>query len=193
MASLQRRRCTCFRHARNMVPMLPTTGEEVYKSIPHWNDNCRNCRRRNTRRRYTDANAQLYKINMNRPMPIHSAARLSQIFFFLQDTFRLQHKSSWVNGFLKNWTAHFQSWPYGSLLKRNQSQQAQFSIAYGILEINTGKTCPSGSDSNIVKAVNRSYETRVASGNNVQCDSHKEGYRELSEEEKNTFSLNEEV
>jgi len=132
------------------------------------------------------ANAQLYKINMNRPMPIHSAARLVANLLF-QSRYIPLATQVLVGGVDETGSHIFNLDPYGSLTEEKSVSTGSGSpIAYGILEdkyrenMTIAEMIPI-----IIKAVNAAMKRDVASGNNynvIVID--KKGYRELSEEEK---------
>jgi proteasome beta subunit len=132
------------------------------------------------------ANAQLYKINMNRPMPIHSAARLVANLLFSARYIPLATQVL-VGGVDETGPHIFNLDPYGSLTEEKSVSTGSGSpIAYGILEDKYREDMPIAEMIPIiVKAVNAAMKRDVASGNNynvIVID--KKGYRELSEEEK---------
>ncbi len=132
------------------------------------------------------ANAQLYKINMNRPMPISSAARLVANLLFSARYIPLATQVL-VGGVDESGPHIFNLDPLGSLTEEKSVSTGSGSpIAYGILEdkyrddMSVAELLPV-----IVKAVNAAMKRDVASGNNyalIVID--KNGYRELGEEEK---------
>jgi proteasome beta subunit len=133
------------------------------------------------------ANAQLYRINLNRPMPVNSAARLVANLLFSARYIPLATQVL-VGGVDDTGPHVFNLDPFGSLTEEKSVSTGSGSpIAYGILEdkykenMHIVEVLPI-----VVKAVNAAMKRDVASGNNynvIVID--KNGYRELSEEEKN--------
>jgi proteasome beta subunit len=133
------------------------------------------------------ANAKLYKINMNRPMPVNSAARLTANLLFSVRYVPLATQVL-IGGIDKTGPHVFNLDPFGSLTEEKFVSTGSGSpIAYGVLEdkyredMSTKELLPT-----IVKAVNAAMKRDIASGNsyNVIVIDHK-GYRELTNEEKN--------
>ena len=132
------------------------------------------------------ANAQLYKINLNRPMPINSAARLVANLLFSARYVPLSTQVL-VGGIDDTGPHVYNLDPYGSLTEEKSVSTGSGSlIAYGILEdkyregLTIIELLPI-----IVKAVNAAMKRDVASGNNyniIVIDKY--GYKELSDEEK---------
>lgn len=132
------------------------------------------------------ANAQLYKINLNRPMPISSAARLVANLLFSNRYIPLATQVL-VGGVDDTGPHVFNLDPFGSLTEEKSVSTGSGSpIAYGVLEdkyregMAIAEALPI-----IVKAVNAAMKRDVASGNNYNVtviDSG--GYRELTAEEK---------
>jgi len=135
------------------------------------------------------ANAKLYKINMNRPMPIKSAARMVANLLFSARYLPLATQVL-VGGVDDTGPHVFNLDPYGSLTEEKSVSTGSGSpIAYGILEdkyregMTIGELLPV-----IVKAVNAAMKRDVASGNNYNIIIiDKNGYRELSAEEKSSI------
>ena len=132
------------------------------------------------------ANAQLYKINMNRPMPISSAARLVANMLFSARYIPLATQVL-VGGVDETGSHIFNLDPFGSLTEEKSVSTGSGSpIAYGILEDKYREDMPVVEMIPIiVTAVNAAMKRDVASGNSynvIVID--KNGYRELSEEEK---------
>ena len=132
------------------------------------------------------ANAKLYKINMNRPMPVSAAARLVANLLFSARYIPLATQI--LVGGVDDTGAHVYNLdPYGSLTEEKSVSTGSGSpIAYGILEdkyhegMSIAELLPI-----IVKAVNAAMKRDVASGNNYNVTViDKKGYRELSAEEK---------
>ena len=135
------------------------------------------------------ANAQLYKINLNRPMPIASAARLVANLLFSARYVPLSTQV--LVGGLDDTGPHvFNLDPYGSLTEEKSVSTGSGSpVAYGILEdqYHEGMTIAELPPT-IVKAVNAAMKRDVASGNNYNITViDKNGYRELSAEEKSSL------
>ena len=133
------------------------------------------------------ANAQLYKINMNRPMPVKSAARLTANLLFSARYIPLATQVL-IGGIDETGPHIFNLDPFGSLTEEKFVSTGSGSpIAYGVLEdkyredVSVTQLLPI-----IVKAVNAAMKRDVASGNsfNVIVIDNK-GYLELTSEEKN--------
>lgn len=132
------------------------------------------------------ANAQLYRINLNRPMPVSSAARLVANLLFSARYIPLATQV--LVGGLDNTGPHvFNLDPFGSLTEEKSVSTGSGSpIAYGILEdkyredMTVEQLLPI-----VLQAVNAAMKRDVASGNSYNLTViDKNGYRELSEEEK---------
>jgi proteasome beta subunit len=132
------------------------------------------------------ANAQLYKINLNRPIPISSAARLVANLLFSARYIPLATQVL-VGGIDETGPHVYNLDPYGSLTEEKSVSTGSGSpIAYGILEdkyregMTIAELLPV-----IARAVNAAMKRDVASGNSyniIVIDKH--GYKELSDEEK---------
>ncbi len=133
------------------------------------------------------ANAQLYRINLNRPMPVSSAARLVANLLFSARYIPLATQVL-VGGIDDTGPHIFDLDPFGSLTEEKSVSTGSGSpIAYGILEDKYKENMTIEELLPIVmKAVNAAMKRDVASGNsyNVTVIDNK-GYRELNEEEKN--------
>jgi len=133
------------------------------------------------------ANAHLYKINMNRPMPINAAARLVANILFNNRYVPLATQVL-VGGVDDTGPHIFNLDPYGSLTEEKSVSTGSGSpIAYGILEDNycEGKTICELLPT-VAKAVNAAMKRDVASGNSyniIIIDRY--GYKEMTVEEKN--------
>ena len=132
------------------------------------------------------ANAQLYRINMNRPMPVSAAARLVANLLFSARYLPLATQV--LVGGLDDTGPHVYNLdPFGSLTEEKYVSTGSGSpIAYGILEekyhegMTVAELLPM-----IVNAVNAAMKRDAASGNNYNITViDKNGYRELSDEEK---------
>jgi proteasome beta subunit len=138
------------------------------------------------------ANAQLYKINMNRPMPVSAAARLIANLLFSARYIPLATQVL-IGGVDDTGPHVFNLDPLGSLAEEKVVSTGSGSpIAYGVLEDNYRE----GMSVNellpiIVKAVNAAMKRDIASGNsyNVTVIDEK-GYRELTDEEKRNLLAN---
>jgi len=138
------------------------------------------------------ANAQLYKISMNRPMPVGSAARLAANILFSNRYLPLATQVL-IGGVDDSGPHVFNIDPFGSLTEEKSVSTGSGSpIAYGILEdmyregMTVNEMLPI-----IVKAVNAAMKRDIASGNSYNVtviDTN--GYRELSEEEKKNLLEN---
>ncbi|NWG10639.1 archaeal proteasome endopeptidase complex subunit beta [Candidatus Bathyarchaeota archaeon] len=138
------------------------------------------------------ANAQLYRLNMGRPLPINSAARLIANLLFSSRYAPLLTQA--LIGGIDDTGPHIYSLdPFGSLTEEKCVATGSGSpIAYGILEdrykegASTKELLPV-----IIKAVNSAMKRDAASGDsfNVAVINEK-GYRELTEEEKKKLLAN---
>ena len=135
------------------------------------------------------ANAKLYKIKMNRPMPISAAARLIANLLFSARYIPLATQVL-VGGIDKTGPHVFNLDPYGSLTEEKFVSTGSGSpVAYGVLEdkykedMTIEELLPI-----IVRAVNAAMKRDIASGNNYNVTVIDEkGYRELSKEEKSKY------
>ncbi len=132
------------------------------------------------------ANAQLYKINMNRPMPVNAAARLTANLLFSARYVPLATQVL-IGGIDETGPHVFNLDPFGSLTEEKVVSTGSGSpIAYGVLEDNyregmsVKELLPT-----IVKAVNAAMKRDIASGNSYNVTViDQNGYRELTDEEK---------
>ena len=130
------------------------------------------------------ANVQLYRISLNRPMPVSSAARLTANLLFSARGLQVQVL---IGGVDETGPHVFSLDPFGSLTEEKSVSTGSGSpIAYGVLEdkyredMSIEELLPT-----IVKAVNAAMKRDAASGNNYNIIIiDKEGYRELAEAEK---------
>lgn len=132
------------------------------------------------------ANAKLYKIKMNRPMPVSAAARLIANLLFSARYIPLATQVL-IGGVDTTGPHIFNLDPYGSLTEEKFVSTGSGSpVAYGVLEdkykenMTVEKLLPT-----IVKAVNAAMKRDIASGDSYDVtviDGN--GYRELSKEEK---------
>lgn len=132
------------------------------------------------------ANAKLYKIGLNRPMPVSSAARLVANLLF-QNRYVPLSTQVLVGGFDDTGPHVYNMDPYGSLMEEKSIATGSGSpIALGILEDKYREGMPIKELLPIIaKAVNAAMKRDVASGNNyniIVIDKH--GYKELTDEEK---------
>jgi proteasome beta subunit len=133
------------------------------------------------------ANAKLYKINMNRPMPVHSAARLTANLLFSARYVPLATQVL-IGGIDETGPHVFNLDPFGSLTEEKFVSTGSGSpIAYGVLEdkyqeeMSVKELLPT-----IVKAVNAAMKRDIASGNSYNVIViNNNGYQELTNEEKN--------
>jgi proteasome beta subunit len=138
------------------------------------------------------ANAQLYRINLNRPMPVSSAARLVANLLFSNRYIPLATQVL-VGGVDETGPHVFNLDPFGSLNEEKSVATGSGSpIAYGVLEdkYREGMTVEEALPI-IVKAVNAAMKRDVASGNNYNVTViDKSGYRELTAKEKSSLLAN---
>jgi proteasome beta subunit len=138
------------------------------------------------------ANAQLYKIDLNRPMPVSSAARLVANLLFSNRYIPLATQVL-IGGVDDTGPHVFNLDPFGSLTEEKSVATGSGSpIAYGVLEdkyredMSVKECLPI-----IVKAVNAAMKRDVASGNNYNVTVIDEtGYRELTDAEKSELLAN---
>ncbi len=132
------------------------------------------------------ANAQLYKINMNRPLPVSSAARIIANLLFSARYMPLSTQVL-IGGVDDTGPHLFNLDPYGSLTEEKSVATGSGSpLAYGVLEdkYKEGMTIDELLPV-IVKAVQSAMKRDVASGNNYNITViNTDGYRELTNEEK---------
>src|SRR3972149_512251 len=135
------------------------------------------------------ANAQLYRINLNRPIPVSSAARLIANLLFSARYMPLATQVL-IGGVDEPAPHVFSLDPFGSLTEEKSVATGSGSpIALGVLEdkyredMSVEELLPT-----IVKAVNVAMKRDVASGNSyniIVID--KNGYRDLTNEEKSAL------
>ena len=133
------------------------------------------------------ANAKLYRIKLNRPMPVKSAARLIANLLFSNRYVPLATQVL-IGGIDETGPHVFNLDPFGSLNEEKSVATGSGSpIAYGVLEdkYREGMTIKELLPI-IVKAVNAAMKRDVASGNNYNVTViDKAGYRELTANDKN--------
>lgn len=133
------------------------------------------------------ANAKLYKINLNRPIPVSAAARIVANILF-QNRYVPLSTQVLVGGVDETGPHVFNLDPYGSLTEEKSVSTGSGSpVAYGILEdkYHEGMTIKELLPT-IAKAVNAAMKRDVASGNSYNIITiDKNGYKELTDEEKN--------
>src|SRR4030042_1820065 len=132
------------------------------------------------------ANAQLYKINLNRPMPVNSAARLTANLLFSARYVPLATQVL-LGGIDETGPHVFNLDPFGSLTEEKFVSTGSGSpIAYGVLEDKYQEDMPVKELlPTIVKAVTAAMKRDIASGNNYNVTVIDEnGYKELTDEEK---------
>ena len=132
------------------------------------------------------ANAQLYRINLNRPMPASSAARLVANLLFSARYVPLATQVL-IGGVDETGPHVFSLDPFGSLTEEKFVSTGSGSpIAYGVLEDKYREDMPVEELlPTIVKAVNAAMKRDAASGNNYNVTIiDKDGYRELTDVEK---------
>jgi proteasome beta subunit len=132
------------------------------------------------------SNAQLYKLNMGRPMPVSSAARLVANLLFSARYVPLQTEAL-IGGIDDSGSHVFRLDPFGSLTEEKCVSTGSGSpVAYGVLEdnykdgVSIKELLPI-----IVKAVDAAMKRNVGTGDsfNVAVIDEK-GYRELTDEVK---------
>jgi len=132
------------------------------------------------------ANAQLYKINMNRRMPINAAARMVANLLF-QNRYIPLATQVLVGGVDDSGPHVYNIDPYGSLTEEKMTSTGSGSpIALGVLEdkFKEGKTIDETLPI-IARAVNAAMKRDVASGNSYNIIViNATGYKELTDEEK---------
>lgn len=132
------------------------------------------------------ANAQLYKINMGRPIPVNSAARLVANMLFSNRYLPLITQVL-VGGVDETGAHVFSLDPFGSLTEEKCVATGSGSpIAYGVLEdkYKEGMTVEEALPI-VVKAVNSAMKRDTASGDNFNIAViDVKGFRELVDEEK---------
>lgn len=136
------------------------------------------------------ANAQLYRINLNRPMPISSAARMTANLLFSARGLMTQIL---IGGVDESGPHVFSMDPLGSLTEEKSVATGSGSpIAYGVLEdkykdgVTIEQLLPI-----IAKAVNSAMRRDVASGNSYDIITIDEnGYNQLTDEEKRQLLTN---
>jgi len=130
------------------------------------------------------ANAQLYRINLNRPMPINSAARMTSNLLFSARGLMAQIL---IGGVDESGPHLYNLDPFGSLTEEKMTSTGSGSpLAIGVLEdkfkegMSVKEALPI-----IVRAVNAAMKRDIASGNNyniIVIDT--KGYKELTDTEK---------
>jgi proteasome beta subunit len=130
------------------------------------------------------ANAQLYRINLNRPMPIGSADRMTSNLLFSARGLMAQIL---VGGVDETGPHLYNLDPFGSLTEEKVTSTGSGSpLATGVLEdkFKEGMTVEEALPI-IARAVNAAMKRDVASGNNYNIIIiNRQGYRELTDAEK---------
>jgi proteasome beta subunit len=132
------------------------------------------------------ANAKLYKIKMNRPMPVNSAARLIANLLFSARSVPLATQVL-IGGVDETGPHVFNLDPFGSLTEEKFFSTGSGSpIAYGILEDKYRENMPvTELLPMVVKAVNAAMKRDIASGNSYNVTViDNNGYRELTDNDK---------
>ncbi len=132
------------------------------------------------------ANAQLYKLNMDRPLPVSSAARLIANLLFSSRNAPLVTQVL-IGGVDDTGPHVFSLDPFGSLTEEKCVATGSGSpIAYGVLEdrykedVSVKELLPI-----IIKSVSSAMKRDAASGDSFNVAViNEEGYRELTDEEK---------
>lgn len=134
-------------------------------------------------------NAQLYKLNMMRPMPVSSAARLIANLLF-SSRYAPLIAQVLVGGIDESGSRIFSIDPFGSITEEKCVATGSGSpIAYGVLE---DKYKPDASIKEmlpiVVRAVDSAMRRDAASGDSFDVSIiEKKGYRELNEKEKHNI------
>jgi proteasome beta subunit len=138
------------------------------------------------------ANAQLYKLNTNRPMPINSAARLVANLLFSSRYAPLM--AFVLIGGMDNTGPHIFSIDlFGSITEEKCTATGSGSpVAYGVLEDKYKQDTPiKDMLTVVVKAVESAMRRDAASGDSFDVSIiDKKGYRELNEKEKRNITAN---
>jgi len=138
------------------------------------------------------ANAQLYRLNTNRPMPISSAARLVANLLFSSRYAPLIAQV--LIGGMDNTGPHvFAVDPFGSITEEKCTATGSGSpVAYGVLEDKYKQDAHiRDMISIVVKAVESAMRRDAASGDSFDVSIiDKKGYRELNEKEKRNITAN---
>jgi len=132
------------------------------------------------------ANARLYRLDKGRLMPVSAASRLAANILFQSRGAPLLMRAL-VGGFDDTGAHIFSIDPFGSVTEENCVSTGSGSpIAYGVLEDNYRKDLSVNEGVDIViRAVNSAMKRDAASGNSYNVVIvGKEGYRELTDEEK---------
>jgi len=138
------------------------------------------------------ANAQLYKLNMSRPMPVSSAARLIANLLFASRYVPLLTQVL-IGGMDETGSHVFSLDPFGSLTEEKCVATGSGSpVAYGVLEDEYKENMPvKEALTVIVKAVNSAMRRDAASGDSFNIAVIDEtGYRELTDGEKKQLLAN---
>ncbi|HKZ94933.1 MAG TPA: archaeal proteasome endopeptidase complex subunit beta [Candidatus Bathyarchaeia archaeon] len=136
------------------------------------------------------ANAQLYRLNTSRPMPISSAARLVANLLF-SSRYAPLIAQILIGGFDDTGPHVYSVDPFGSITEEKMVATGSGSpVAYGVLE-DKYKQDASVKDmvSVVVKAVESAMRRDAASGDSFDITIiDKKGYRELNEKEKRNIA-----
>jgi len=135
------------------------------------------------------ANAQLYKLNTGRPMPVNSAARLVANLFFSSRLFPMIAQVL-VGGIDATGSHVFSLDPFGSLTEEKCVATGSGSpIAYGVLEDKYKEDMAAQDVLPIVmRAVDSAMKRDTASGDSFDVSVIDEkGYRELGDKEKGSI------
>jgi len=132
------------------------------------------------------ANARLFHLNKGRLMPVSAASRLAANILFQSRGSPLLMQAL-IGGFDDTGTHIFSIDPFGSVTEETCVSTGSGSpIAYGVLEdsYRKGMSINEGVDL-VIRAVNSAMKRDIASGNNFNVVVvGKEGYRELTDDEK---------
>ena len=136
------------------------------------------------------ANAQLYRLNNNRPMPLSSAARLVANLLF-SSRYAPLIAQVLIGGMDDTGPHVFAVDPFGSITEEKMVATGSGSpIAYGVLEDKYKQDATiKDMTSIVVKAVESAMKRDAASGDSFDVSIiDKKGYRELNDKEKRTIA-----
>jgi proteasome beta subunit len=136
------------------------------------------------------ANAQLYRLDTNRPMPISSAARLVANLLF-SSRYAPLIAQVLIGGMDETGPHVFSVDPFGSITDEKCTATGSGSpVAYGVLEDKYKQDMPiKDMVSVVVKAVESAMRRDAASGDSFDVSIiDKKGYRELNEKEKRNIA-----
>ncbi len=136
-------------------------------------------------------NASLFELEKNRPMPVQSAARLvSNVLFQNREVGRPLPMQALIGGYDETGAHVFNLDPFGSVTEENMVSTGSGSpLAYGVLEAQyrEGRTIKDMIPI-VVEAIDSAMKRDVGSGDSFDVAViDGEGYRELSQEDKESL------